>query len=318
MTSMQIYEDVPRKFLPVLPRFEPVVVDATAMMIYKECPRQYLYRIVLGYAGKDNKPYFAWGSAYHKFREHLMLLFKEFTKDGYDPTAIMQAYQPAIDIAVAYWRKHGKDEKPDSKFSHCTEGMLKLACEKAFTQVISDMKMNRVQVLATEQPFTIPLYEDEDDILFGGRLDEVVKMSGQVYVRDFKTTAGKTEWAYRNSLDPNYQFTGYTHAAIQLTKLPITGCVVEVLNVSSKKGPEIFELKAERSPYQMRTWLEEQKYWYQQIKFSRENDIYPQNERSCWNCEFRRLCQKPSPNGILTGLRMDFKLIPWNFYEIRD
>lgn len=271
--------------------------------------------MVLGYDVKEPPPYFPWGSAYHIFREKLQIHIDRFIIEGKDNAAIL-AFQPAMDAAIEYWKKHGKDQDKDSKFPHCNEGMLKLACNVAYSQVLQDIQSRRLTVIATEQAFTLKL--PNSDYYVGGRVDEGIKKSGRILERDFKTTSGKTiEW-YARGVEPNAQFSTYTWAFQEMSKQKTEGVLVEVLNVDKKKGPEIYEILTERTPTQITVFLDELVYWLDQMKLSREKDIYPMNENSCWNCEFHSVCKRATESGQLTQLRSNYRFRPWNFYEIRD
>ena len=50
-----------------------------------------------------------------------------------------------------------------------------------------------------------------------GRADQIVKWSGKVWGRDFKTSS-KDGAFYQRQLDPNEQFTGYTYAEGKFVK----------------------------------------------------------------------------------------------------
>src|SRR5215203_2975982 len=83
--TMELEDHPVRIFMPKYNRYEPKIRDSTSIKSWKTCQRKYFYEIVLGFSSRETPPYFAWGSAYHKFREVL---------------------------EVAYGFGHGKPQKP--------------------------------------------------------------------------------------------------------------------------------------------------------------------------------------------------------------
>lgn len=288
-------------------------MDSTAMTTFMTCPRKYFYRIVLGYTPKTTQPYFAFGSAYHKFRETLTLVM-DSKLDGKSYTE-EQALLLASAAAISYADKHLKTPiKGTSSFDFLTLDRLKLSLVTSFKHWKEERKRGQIKVLAPEQPFSIQL---PDGTWIAGRYDEIVSWNGRLWVRDFKTSSKQGPW-YERGLEPNDQFTRYAYAASQLSGKHIQGVVVEVLFNSKTQGPEIKTYTTGRTKSQIDNWLKEHLWWVKQIDSCRDVDMWPMNPKSCAMCEFHKVCKAPSESGQMSVLKTDFKHSPWDCSKVEQ
>src|SRR5215203_7279027 len=90
-----------REFMAKFERHEPLIQDHTSVICAKYCTRKYFYQIVLGFVPRTTAPYFAFGGAYHKFREHLEREYVDnIGKDMKPDDAALLAFPIALKIAV--------------------------------------------------------------------------------------------------------------------------------------------------------------------------------------------------------------------------
>ena len=310
--TMEIHRDVPRHFMSRYERYEPVIKDHTSIMTYKTCPRKYFYQIVLGRVAKEEAIYFAWGSAYHRFRE---ILEKAYGLDrkGLDQTLAVDAYTEAVNAGMKVWRERGKDQAVGTQFEFMTAARLLSSFQVAFQHWSREKQQNRVQVLAVEQLFNVRLPNGEST---SGRADQIVRWNGQLWGRDFKTTS-KDEKFYNRTIDPNDQFTRYTYAEAELCGEPIQGQLIEVLyngksTKTQQKGPDIFTLIASRTDQQIKRWVDEEIFWRETINRSRDQDMYPMVENACAFCPYHSVCTKPSEASMMAQLESFFVVRPWD------
>jgi CRISPR/Cas system-associated exonuclease Cas4 (RecB family) len=301
------------KFMKDFPRHEPVIIDSTAMMTYKACPRQYFYRMVLGFVPKEDKPYFAFGSAYHLFREKL----EHYTKNQKQP---MEAFKDAALDGLMYLKKHLPPVKEDDKWSFLNETRLKKSMEVAFTNWLLEKRNKRIEVIAYEQPFTLQL---PDGTWIAGRADQIVKWNGKLWGRDFKTSSqmsgAKPSPFYQRGLEPNDQFTRYTYAESILQGWDcnsevnrVQGQIIEALFNSKTNGPVIETYTTTRTLAQLKRWELEHGFWKDMIESSREKDLYPMNEKSCNFCPYHSVCKTPSEAAQMHELRTFYRTEPWD------
>lgn len=299
--TMQTHDPEIKNFMGAFKRYEPVIMDSTAMMTYKACPRMYFYRIVLGFTPKKTPEYFAFGSAYHKFRE---VLQRGADVEG---LSVQESFLNAEEIAIAYLEKHAPSPDPTSKWSFLNIDRLRQSGLVAFRHWLEERKNGVIKVDAFEQPFSLQLGE----ITVAGRADNMLTWRGDPWGRDFKTSSKTGPW-YARSLKPNDQFIRYTWAESKLAGKRVLGQLVEVLFNSKKEGPLIEPYSVTYSLGELNRWELEHGFWMKQIELSRQQDMYPMNEKSCYNCAYHSVCKSASESGMMSTLKTYHKIEPWD------
>lgn len=319
--KMEIHVPQKKDFMGKLPRFEPVILDHTAMITAKQCLRKYFYQIVLGRTSKDDAPYFPWGSAYHQFRYTLEKVygFGDNAPKVWDEEKANKAFSEALAVGVTYWKQNGADQGPESKFSWMTSARLVQSFAVAFKHWSIEKKRGNIEVVAIEQPFNIQL---KDGSHRGGTADQIVKWMGKLWGRDFKTTSKDSPF-YQRTLIPNEQFSGYTFCEEKLSGEKVTGQIVEVLYNSKstkqgQKGPDIWSLTASRTPYDLETWEKDHIFWNKIVTMSREEDHYPMSEVNCSFCPYHLVCKQGSEAGQVYQLETAYDLRPWDYQRIGE
>jgi hypothetical protein len=322
--TMEIEEHLPpekRRFMAKYPRFEPKIRDSTSIRSLKTCPRKYFYEIVLGRVPKETPPYFAWGSAYHTFREVLEVNYG-YGHDApprYDETKGADAYVLAAQAGLAYWKKHGRDQDTDSKYAFMTTERLLKSFMHAFKHWAREKQQGRIVVLAVEQPFNVQL---ADGSFTSGKADQIIRWNSKIWGRDFKTSSSDSGF-YQRRLEPNDQFTRYTVAEGKLVGEQIQGQFVEMLynaNPTKKdtKGPSIIELTTSRTTYQLKEFEHEQTVINRVLEIYRETDTWPMFDPACPFCPFHSVCAKPSEGAMMAQLETHFNVRPWDNTRIGE
>jgi hypothetical protein len=123
---------------------------------------------------------------------------------------------------------------------------------------------------------------------------------------------------------PSDQFARYTYAEQALTGKTVAGQIVEAVvnrapTQKEDRLPTIESKIIPINPEQLEIWLGEQKYWDDALKWSRDNDIYPKNEKSCSWCQFHQICQAPTKMAQEIILKNKYKKEIWdNAYESEE
>lgn len=304
-----------RQFMVRFERYEPVILDHTAIITAKKCLRMYFYQIVLGRVTPDEAIYFAWGNAYHKFRNMLTLNygFGDNEPAKYDQEKAIDAFTKAANGGMEYWNKHGQDQQVGTRFGFMTKGRLLLSFRAAFKHWEKERQRGQIKVLATEQAFNVQM---PDGTHRSGRADEIVRWTGKLWGRDFKTSS-KDSVFFERTIDPNEQFTGYTYAESKLSGEPIQGQLIEMLFNSNptktkENGPEIHEFTASRTSWQLMMWEREHMFYKQIIDMAREKDIWPMEEVSCSFCPYHKVCKQNSESSQMYQLETGYKVRPWD------
>lgn len=312
-----------RKLLPMFDRFESVTQDHSATQVFRKCPRKYFYAHVLGFRQKDEPPYFSFGSAYHKFRDELELEYNklESTKRT-DTHALQSCTNRAMERAL---NSMPNDPPLGSRWDFLSRGRLLDSCLLVSKRWIAEKQAKKIEVIATEQPVNILLeLSDKSHIIIGGRIDQIVRVNGQLWGRDFKTTSKPLDY-YERRVDPNEQFIRYTVLEEALAGERIYGQIVEVLynNKESKtaraktsSGPEVRAFTVSFTTVQLDEWKRDQEYWNKQLKYARDNDHYPKSYNDCEFCEFRQVCTTVNDTSAALKLKANYAVKVWDFNNI--
>jgi len=283
------------KFMAKFERFEPLIHDHTSMRVAKDCLRKYFYQIVIAKIPKQDQIHFAWGRAYHKFREIL-------EKSNGD-------LHLATNSGLAIWDKdQGGDPPVGSKFDFLTKARLMKSFGIAYSFWKVEREAKRIVVVAVEQPFNVALADGSHT---SGRFDQVVRWSGKLWGRDFKTTS-KEGTFYARTLEPNDQFTRYTFAESKLAGEPVQGQIIETLYNSKKEGPKITQYTSSRSQYQLDQWERDQIFMNKILAMAREEDTWPMQEHACQYCQYHSVCKLPSEGSMMAQLEAEYVTRPWD------
>lgn len=316
---MQIHTDIPIKHYSQFERHEGVILDNSVIMEYKKCPRSYFFRYVLGYDSAETPPYFAFGSAYHKFREVLELAFNECIEKGFDKqTSCALSLGKATNAAIAYWTKNGpKSYAEKDKFAFLTLDRLKQSIQIAYKWWETEKLAGNLKVLFTEQPFVIKLGTDMNgiDIYLGGRFDQAIETYGKLYNRDFKTSS-QPEMFYTRSLKPNNQFALYTFALSCLSGKQAAGAMIETLFNQKTTAPKLKVFPVSYVREEIEEWRQDTIHWVTLINRSRENDHYPANEKQCGFCQFHQVCKMPTEMSRMSILKSQYRVNIWNHQQV--
>lgn len=299
--TMQVHEPSIANFMKGFARYEPTIMDSTAIMTYKTCPLKYFYRIVLGFTPKESAPYFGFGTAYHKFREVLQRLC------DVEKQSVQEGFLLALESALNYYKKQPQPEI-NSKWEFLTLDRLEQSCTVAFKHWLKERIEGNIKVVAFEQPFILQLTDKEK---IAGRADNIVEWRREPWGRDFKTTSKEGPY-YSRTLEPNFQFTTYTWGEGKLTGHEVKGQIVEVLYNSKKQGPSINTYTTTRTRGQLARWEKDTLFWLAMIEKSRVEDHYPMNEKHCTFCEYHGVCKAPSESGQMSQLKSYYKVSPWD------
>lgn len=298
---MLLHEHPNKRYLPVLERAEPLIMDSTASKGLKKCPRYYFYRFVLGRVLKQDSIVLQFGKFYHKFRELLEL------QDLKAALACLDDYKPDIENA--------------GKFSYLTRQRLIETCLKAYEHSTNEKAKGAIKVIAVEQPFNVQL---PDGTFIGGRADQIVEWNGKLWGRDFKTTS-KIQSFFARECDPADQAMRYIYGESKLhfgndcieRGKYIAGIIFQAIYNEAKKGPEIYNVISSRDLKQIREWENEQILINQVLAMYRDADIWPMHETyNCRFCEYAKVCRMPSDTGKIQVLKSDYHFSPWDHQNV--
>lgn len=145
-----------------------------------------------------------------------------------------------------------------------------------------------------------------------GYMDRVVQFGegGPVYVTDRKTTVTTPGEEYFSRYSPDCQMSMYSVAGKVCFDQPVQGCLIDVAQIAV--GFTRFQRgMVHRTPAQLEEWLLDLDYWLKQAEHFALTGHYPQNDKSCFNCNFRNICGK-DPFVRHSFIETDFHRVDWN------
>jgi len=300
-------EHVPkRKLLPTLDRAEPLIKDHTATAAFKQCPRKYFYRHVLGRVSmtQKNQQIFDWGSGIHKFCE----VYSE-TGD--------------FDLAWIKGMRIFSAPKPDSQNKFLTADRFSETCKKLRDFLDKEKAEGYTKVIANEQPWNVDL---PHSVQTGGRFDQLIQLGSKLWPRDWKTTT-KQPNMFATNLNPNDQAIRYTYAISRLQgwssenpdpKLKAEGIIYPIIYNASSVGPKIEVHTVLFSNDQLIVWEREQIFLYKLMSICREQDEWPMHEGNCGWCDYVSICRAQTEKEMEYRLKNNFKYSPWNHMKVEQ
>lgn len=201
------------------------------------------------------------------------------------------------------------------------------SCLYMMKEWIVEKKAGSIIVVATEQPLNVIIQRPDGELIHvGGRADQVVRVNGQLWGRDFKTTSKALEW-YDTRNDPNEQFTRYTFMEGQVNGERLQGQLIYVLHNSApaktaraKKdcGPVSKTFSVSFTKWQLDEWERDQIFWDDMLRKARENDHYPKSYNNCGWCSFREVCRSANERSIEVKLKSNFTHRIWDHQNPDD
>lgn len=317
---MELISPPKQTFMASLPRYEPAARDHTAVIQAKECLRKYFYRIILGFAERETKPYFKFGSAYHIFMETLeKSWFDPVLKTGDKNIDNKEHIEKAIAATVKFF---GRSDPPvGSHYDFLSSGRLIKSCLIAYKKWQNEKRAGTIEVIGVEQAFEVLLKDGKTRR--GGKADQFSRWNSQLAGKDFKTSS-QTENKFRRSIDPNEQFCGYLLGLSKLSGEHVSILFVDTLynrkpTKSDNGGPKIVVYTVNKTKWQLEEFEEDVIFWEQEmIGRAREEDKWPFNEKACWRCEYRSVCTKGTERAMMAQLENEFTVSPWDYKTLGE
>lgn len=156
-----------------------------------------------------------------------------------------------------------------------------------FQEYTKHYRMDGVTVKAVEEPFIVPLHEDEDlAIFYTGKIDLVGEMPnfGPCIMDHKKAARTQAPSALSN------QFTGYSYATgVRLVMVNKVGFQKTLAPEDRFKRYPIYYTES-----QIQRWKDNTIWWGRQLAFYMETNTWPENRTSCdkyGGCIFTPVCE---------------------------
>ena len=286
--------------------------DNTRIAGFKACPRKFYFRHVRHWETTGRKPALVFGSCWHTAMDALWQSFAESANNQLAAKAGAKAFLTA-------WLAEGMPD-PSS-----TTGLADLDTLGARTPGVAyEMLlhyantraawMQRNKLIAVEKPFIVPIFPDDPNTLYVGRLDKVTK-DGEFYdIQEHKTTSaykigGPFRTNFLGSFSPNSQVDGYRYAGHMLYGEQMRRVYIDAALVHKKVHDGFKLVPVERQMDHMEDWLSDTRWWILiiqgELKYLEEIreegkkngpfGCFPKNTNSCFDfntaCPYLNLCK---------------------------
>ena len=275
-------------------------VDNSTLSTVKRCALHAHYRYEMHWTPEDRPIYFDFGSAWHSSENALWIAVCHQHVDQANALSI------AYDAFLVKWAELGRDPNPSQtileEWTPRTPGIAKEMLKNYIAQRY-DWLRYKVELLAVEQPFVVPLDPNDHTIFYTGRLDKVIREGGFVKVPEHKTTtdyrvAGDHfSQQFIDSFDPNSQVEGYNHAAKVIYGEEAQGVFIDAALVHKKEHASFRMIPAYASKDRLEQWRQETLFWAQQwLQFKRVG-FFPRNTNGCVDqyhkrCAYSNTCRQ--------------------------
>lgn len=263
----------------------PEVFDHTFSGTYLECERMALYQGIWGRKSEVTDYTLAWGSLFHKLAEVWI------ERSNLDEVIELIDLNLPEDIEDNYGRTKGR-------------------MQEAFIEWVKFRRADPIEILRTEQPAVVlctspcPYSDDGCGLLYGGRLDQIVRWNQMVGPLDIKTTVKESSDPI-SEYKPNHQMEGYVWLASHLTGKHCWGAIVERIIINkSKIKPSRFPIPYNKD--HIIEWAQTERLLHEEIreKFGKhpyEEIFWKQNKGRCalpYRCRYRDVCTSPRESGF--------------------
>lgn len=303
--------------------------DSTMLRSYRGCRRRFWFRHVLNWStsGIDAAPGF--GICWHVAMDYIWQNLSS------EPNPVKLA-QGAYREFEREWRELGL---PDPDTDDCdklmprtpdTAASMLLKYVEQRPQFIRDC-----EVLDVEIPFVVPLYPDNFNVMYCGKLDKVVRYRGRIWIIDHKTTtlysrAAGFQQSFTDTFSPNLQIDGYAYAGHMLYGKEFKGVWIDAALVH-KTQRHYGLIPVERKIEHLDAWLSEVRRLVTEVETDRTQyeaqrrrgepftyNLFIKNDQACydWNrpCPYLDICKMhadPTEATMPDGMLVE----PWSPLE---
>ena len=282
--------------------------DSTSLNTFKECPRKYYYRIVLGRATRERSVHLDFGIFLHYGVEQ----YHHHRASGEaHPKALRESLRSTLQASWGW--------NPDDPYKNRQTLVRTLVW---YLDAVAASDPAETVILANGKPavelsfrFQIP---DAPEFLYCGHMDRLATVGAQTFVFDLKSTKRPLSTQFFDQFSPHNQMTGYTLGGKITCAAPVAGVVIDAAQVGVTFARFARGL-APRPDAVLDEWLKATAYWVKLAAQYAEASFWPMNESSCdkfFGCEFRHVCAK-APRQRQAWLDADFVERLWDPLQIR-
>lgn len=274
--------------------------DATALAAFRECERKYEYMMIRGLRPKAESVHLSFGKFY---TEALELYYILTTNGSTHELALVDTVLQTL-RKTADWHSSHPSKNRFCLIRTIIFYLMEFEHDPAETLILSDGSP------AVEVPFS---FQFSDEVILTGRFDRIVRLNGEIFISDHKTTGSTPGPHYFAQWSPNVQMSLYSIAGQIILDSPIAGVILNVAHIGA--GFSRFHRGTiYRSKEQNEEWLRDLDYWIEASDRAKARHYWAMNDTACHKytgCQFRELCSR-APSVRELFINTDYEVRPWN------
>lgn len=289
-----------------------IMIDNTALSIFKECPQKYFLAIEKGYRQKSKAPPLLFGGIYHELLElYDRLKTTELPNDLVMRLLVRKALHLGQELAPL------QDDKRNmvSLLRAIIWYDMAYATDPMKTVILPDGRPAVELSFRLNFPLQLHNWEsgEMEDVIYCGHIDKIVEYNGQILAMEHKHTVSTLGDYYYDRYTFSSQISGYVLAIRVLWGLDAVGAVIDSTAIGTTFA-RFGRRNATRVADHLQEWVEDTSYWITQVYEAKKNAHFPRNTESCSKysgCQFRDVCfSRPSVREAV--LKADFKVDRWD------
>ena len=265
-------------------------VNASTFQVFKQCPRKYLYGVLLAQGKGEDNPDLRFGTLVHAAKA----VFEHNRARGMSHD---EALQGAFRYLLHETWNHAL-AKPGFADDPLKNRTTLLRTFVWYVDQYRDDACETARLPSGKPAVEIGFEFDSgcvglggEQITFVGTLDRIVRFNGATFVADTKTSASARFLTAQN-YTPDGQFSLYVAAASVCFGIEADGILLDGIAV----GPNSTEFRREIVPRPrgvIEEWLRDQRVWLRGLTEAFAANSWPQNDAACGlygGCRFRGVC----------------------------
>jgi CRISPR/Cas system-associated exonuclease Cas4 (RecB family) len=287
--------------------------DATSYKAFMACPRYYQYSILMGFRSRRESMHLTFGRYYHEALELYDKL--KATGDETHDQIVEQVYNAVVTISKDW----DTEDSLKNRFNLIRSVMWYMM--KWEVDPIPTAMVGPGGTPAVELSFQFPLEGCSkltgEQLSLCGHMDGICALdTGQLFVRERKTTKNTLSGSFFNEFRTDIQVDLYNLAGLVITMQSIAGVLIDGVQVAvnfSRYGRQYIP----KNKDQRKELLKDIDTIQDAAERYAEKEYWPRHTRHCYQCDFKAVCAE-SPAIRQSVLEADFKVERWNPLEARD
>lgn len=282
--------------------------DNSMLSSFKECPRKFYLRHIRGWTSQGISMPLTFGLSWHDAMDVLWGSYGKMPDDEllikasqqFSKTWQEQGLPPPADLTVDQLDKYGAR----TPFV-AAEMLYEYLKKRKDTFDNPSFKLE-----AIEQPFAIPIYPDNNNVWYIGRLDKVFHLNGSRIIGEHKTTSeykidGGFKTSYLEGWSPSAQIEGYMFAGNMYFNGGVRYVWVDAALVHKKVHTAFKFIPISANMSSLDGWLWEARNWIEQVNTEKAKledgaakghmmQCFPRNTDACTGkygpCTYKNIC----------------------------